>query len=107
MNKLKRKKIIKSISKERISILLDNAFKIIEKNEERAIRYIKLAFSIVKKNKVKLSKEQKIRFCRKCFIPWIFPKNVKIFFDHNNKRILYKCKKCGFKKAFCYKKPFA
>ncbi len=94
---------MKRISEERIEILLGEAEKIFPKNPERAGRYAQLAFAIVRKNKVRLSKEQKLSFCRKCFSFWRPGKSVSVSFDGRNKRVIYACMECGYERRIRYK----
>lgn len=100
----KEKNLVKKISEERIKILLEEAKKIFEKNPERARRYCQLAFLIVKKNKVRLTKVQKLSFCRKCFAFWRPGKTASVLFDKKNKRVIYKCGKCGYERKIGYAK---
>lgn len=99
----KEKNLVKKISEERIAILLSEAAKIFSLNANRAKRYCQLAFAIVKKNKVRLTKEQKLSFCRKCLSFWCPGKTVSISFDKKNKRIIYKCGACGYERKIRYK----
>ncbi len=99
----KEKNLVKKISEERIAILLDEAGKIFAQNPERAGRYAQLAFAIVKKNKARLTKPQKLSFCRKCFSFWRSGKSVSVSFDRKNKRVIYKCDKCGYGRKISYK----
>ncbi len=99
----KEKGIVKKISEERINILLGEAEKIFAQNPERAKRYVQLAFAIVRKNRVRLTKEQKLLFCRKCFFFWRPGKSLSVFFDKKNKRIIYECKKCSYERKIRYK----
>lgn len=99
----KEKNLVRKISEERIGILLDEAQKIFPQNPERAARYCRLAFAIVRKNKARLTKPQKLSFCRKCFSFWRPGKSVSVSFDRKNKRVIYKCEKCGYGRKMRYK----
>lgn len=101
--KQKEKNIVKKISEERILILLDEAEKNFAQNPERARRYAHVAFAIVKKNKARLTKEQKLSFCRKCFCFWRPGKSVQVSFDKQNKRVIYKCAECAYERKIRYK----
>lgn len=96
-------KNIKKISEERIVILLNEAQRVFAKYPERSKRYAQLAFAIVRKNKVRLTKEQKLSFCRKCFFFWRPGKSVSVIFDKKNKRIIYKCNACEYTRKIKYK----
>ncbi len=99
----KEKNLVKKISEERIGILLEAAQKAFPQNPERATRYCRLAFAIVRKNKVRLTKAQKLSFCRKCISFWRPGKSVSVSFDRKNKRVVYKCLACGHERKIRYK----
>lgn len=99
----KEKNLVKRISEERIEILLGEAEKIFPKNPERARRYAQLAFAIVRKNKARLAKDQKLSFCRKCFSFWRPGMGASVSFDRKNKRVIYKCMECGYERRIRYK----
>ncbi|MBU0586271.1 hypothetical protein KJ780_02060 [Candidatus Micrarchaeota archaeon] len=94
---------VKKISEERIEILLEEAEKTFKKNPERAKRYCRLVFALVKKNKNRLTRGQKFSFCRKCFSFWKPGTSVKVIFDSRNHRLIYRCLKCGNERAIKYK----
>jgi len=91
------------IASERISILLDLAGEMWGKDQDLSRRYVKRAFDIKKKFRVKISRETKFSFCRKCLCPWIPGKTVSVTFDKRNKRVVYSCKMCDKQSAFKYK----
>lgn len=99
----KEKNLVKRICEERISILMSEAEKAFAQHPERAKRYSQLAFAIVRKNKVRLTKPQKLSFCRKCFSYWRPGKSVTVSFDKRNKRIIYRCGSCGYERKTRYK----
>ncbi len=99
----KEKNTVKKISEERIALLLSEARAAFAKNPERAQRYAKLAFAIVRKNKIRLTNEQKLSFCRKCFSFWVPAKSVSVSFDRKNKRIIYKCSSCNYERKIRYR----
>lgn len=65
-------------------------------NEKLAKRYIEIVLKYRDKNKVKIPKEIKNSFCKRCHIPWIPGKTVKI--RKMKGYILYTCLKCGYRK---------
>jgi ribonuclease P protein subunit RPR2 len=94
----RRKNIIKSSVCESIRKLLDlSRQSYLKNNPIRSLRYAKMAFELLKKNKVKLPKELKNSFCRKCYLVWIPEKTIKVFFDKKN-NCLRVCCKCGYSK---------
>ncbi|MGC8993581.1 MAG: ribonuclease P protein component 4 [Candidatus Aenigmatarchaeota archaeon] len=82
------------IAKERIEILLDLAKKEAKKNLERSRRYIELARTIGKRYNVRLKKEQKDSFCKKCNTPLIPGYTMKTWLDPKTKTKVVKCLIC-------------
>jgi ribonuclease P protein subunit RPR2 len=90
------------IAKERIEILLKLAKDEIKKNLERARRYVELARTIGKRYNVRLKKEQKYSFCKKCNTPLIPSSTMKTWLDSKTKTKVIKCLKCNY----IYRKPY-
>ncbi len=103
MDKRKSKKIIKETVSARIEHLLSEARNSYSLHPERSERYLKLVWKLVEKYKVRLSKEQKLSFCKKCFVLWIPGKTVNVSFDLRHSVLQYECKKCGFVRRLKYK----
>ncbi len=101
------KNLVKNISSERIAVLLSEAKKTFAENPARAQRYARLAFLIVRKNKVRLTKEQKLSFCRKCFSYWVPGKSASVSFDRKSRRVIYKCGSCGYERGIGYSRKTA
>lgn len=97
------KKVIKETVRKRIAHLLDEARASFKKHPERSERYLRLIWKLLEKYKVRLTREQKLSFCKRCFTLWVPGRNVEIFFDQRNSIIEYTCKKCGFKRKLKYK----
>jgi ribonuclease P protein subunit RPR2 len=94
----RRKKVIKSSVRESIAKLIDkarDAYKSKEPSKSR--RYVKMAFELLKKHKVRLPKELRNSFCRKCFLVWIPGKTVKVTYDRRNDCLRLTCS-CGHTK---------
>ncbi len=94
----RRKNIIKTSVRSSIERLLEQARKAyLAGNEERSRRYVRMAFDLLKKNKVKLPKEMRNSFCRKCMLIWIPGKTVTVSFDRKNACLRVRCR-CGHSK---------
>ena len=89
------------IVKERIEILFNLAEKELEKNPERSKRYVELARKIGKRYNVRLTKEQKRSFCKRCNRLLIPKKTCKIKVGPKKKFMEIKCLNCGS----VYRKP--
>jgi ribonuclease P protein subunit RPR2 len=93
----RRKNIIKSSVQSSIEKLLGEARKAYPASPGRSIRYVGMAFDLLKKNKVKLPRELRNSFCRKCHLIWIPGKTVTVYYDKKTDALRVKCS-CGFSK---------
>ena len=66
-------------------------------NEARSKRYVSMAFSLMKKHRVRLPKELRNSFCRKCMRIWIPGKTMSAHFDRKTDALRIRCE-CGFSK---------
>ena len=85
----------KELIQKRMVELVNLALK--TKDENLAKRYIDIVLKYRDKNRVRIPKEIKNSFCKKCHTPWIPGKTVKI--RKMKGYILYTCLKCGYKKG--------
>jgi len=92
----------RKIAKERIEILLNLAKTEVKRNLERAKRYVELARTIGKRYNVRLTKQQKDSFCKKCNTPLIPGFTMKTWLDPKTKTKVIKCLKCNY----IYRKPY-
>jgi len=84
----------RKIAKERIEILLNLAEKEVKKNIERCKKYVELARTIGKRYNVRLTKEQKSKFCKKCNVILIPGYTMKTWLDPSTKTKVVKCLSC-------------
>lgn len=92
-----------AIAKERITELFKQADKIFKEDPKLSNRYVKLAWKIITKYKVKISSSLKKKFCRKCFSFLKVGKNCRVRLQ--NKKLVYYCKNCKTYMRIPYKKP--
>lgn len=90
------------IAKERIERLLDLAKSEFKTHPERSKNYIELARKIGKRYNVRLTKEQKRSFCKKCNQLLIPSETSTVDVDSKKKLIIIKCLNCGN----IYRHPF-
>ena len=95
------KKEQKKIALERINVLFEEARKMFKKDSALSDRYVKLARSIQTKLKVRMPKEVKYKFCKKCGSYWMPGKIVTI--RTNNGKIVFSCLKCKAMRRIPYK----
>ncbi len=92
----------KQIAKERIEILFNLAKEIFNENPKFADRYVFIARKIAMRFNIKLTKEQKKKFCHKCY-SYLYPgKNCIIRTNPKTKCVEYLCKNCGKKTRYGY-----
>ena len=92
---------VKGIVLERVNILFSLAQKEVKTNPTRAKRYVRLARKLGTRFRLRLPKELKPKFCKKCNLFWIVGKNVKVRANPKEKRMVYTCE-CGAKRGFPY-----
>ncbi|MFA6268896.1 MAG: hypothetical protein WCW13_01005 [archaeon] len=68
-------------------------FELAEGNDKYQKRYLQLAKRIGEKCRVQISKELKIKYCKKCYSMKVLTKEEKPF-------LVVKCTECGFVKRF-------
>jgi ribonuclease P protein subunit RPR2 len=90
------------IAKERIGILLDLAKKEFKNHPERCKKYVELARKIGKRYNVRLTKEQKRNFCKKCNQLLIPNETSETIIDSRKKVVNIKCINC----SYIYKYPY-
>lgn len=85
-----------AMAQERIAVLFgeaDAAAK--EGNLQRANRYIFLARKLSMKFSVRLSHEQRRKFCHKCYKYLLPGKNLTVKINPKTQSVEYLCKECG------------
>lgn len=94
----RRKKIINASVSTSIEKLLGQARKAYDPADpSRSKRYVGMAFDLLKKNKVRLPRELRNSFCRKCRSIWIPGQTVTVYYDTKTDALRVRCS-CGFSK---------
>ncbi|MBO8179912.1 MAG: ribonuclease P [Archaeoglobus sp.] len=83
------------IAKERVSYLIKRAEEWKNVDYELARRYVELAKRIAMKYRVRIPKELKITYCKKCLYPY---KAGKFRVRVRKGRVIIKCLNCGFER---------
>ena len=92
------------IARERIEKLFDLAKRELNTNPERSKNYVELARKIGKRYNVRLTKEQKRSFCKRCNQLLIPSRTSKVNIDTKKKIKIIKCMNCGNIYKYPYKK---
>ena len=94
----------KKIAKERIKILFKKAEEVFNENPKIADRYIELARKIGMRYNVRIPRELKRKFCRKCY-KYLRPNiNCKVRTRKDKQSVVIKCLECGYIMRYPYKK---
>lgn len=91
------KSFVEKLALERIYRLFELAEQEFEKHPERSKRYVELAKKIGERNRVKIPKEFKEKYCKKCGTYLKKGKNAELIKENGFERIV--CKECGYSKA--------
>jgi|Deesub1362A_J573_1020465.scaffolds.fasta_scaffold00137_53 ribonuclease P protein subunit RPR2 len=87
------KRLERKIAKERISILLNMADKMKFEDYALARRYVELAKKIAMRYRIRISKDQKRNFCKKCLYPY---RHDRVRVRVRKSRVMITCLNCGF-----------
>jgi len=86
----------KDIAKDRIIYLFRQAEKAMENRENLlAKRYVRLALKIGMRLKVRIPRELKRKYCKKCGIFWVPGRTVRVRTKKKEKHIVFTCLECG------------
>lgn len=93
---------VKDLARQRISILLRLADTTVRKDENLAKRYVELAFSIAAKARFHVPRYVKRKYCRKCKIPLLpgFTARVRIKRGCGGRHLTVTCLRCGFTRRY-------
>jgi len=89
----------RELARERIRILLSEAFKTAVSEPERAQRYVKLASRIASKARVRIPRELRRRICRSCCTPLI-PGVTARYRLRGVRRLTVTCLICGYTRRY-------
>jgi len=92
---------MKTIAARRMLLLYKKALEIYPKDPNLARRYIYILWKIKLKSRLKLPKNLRNKFCKKCFTLWILGKTVSIRIRKG--RRIYRCLNCGYIKRIPFK----
>jgi len=87
------KKLERRIAKERIEILFGMMEKMKNRDYELSRRYVEIARRISMRYRIRLPKEYKIRFCKRCLYPY---KDGKFRVRISKSRVIITCLNCGY-----------
>ena len=89
------RRIERKIARERIDKLFQMMEEMKNKDYELARRYVELARRIAMKYRIKLPKEYKLKFCKKCLYPY---KEGRFRVRIAKSRVIITCLNCGYTK---------
>lgn len=89
------------IARERIEILMELAEKVLEKHPKRSQRYVELARKIGMRYNVRMTKEQKRGFCKKCNT--ILKPGVTSRQKTEKGAVVVRCERCGTVRKYPFK----
>lgn len=91
----RRKNVEKNIAHERIEILIKRARDYMYNDYKLARRYVSLAKRIAERYRIKIPKEHKLIFCKKCLYPY---RSDRFRVRVNKSRVIITCLNCGEEK---------
>ena len=95
----------KELAEERIAILFGEALKAAKSNKQvRSNRYVFLARKLAMKFNLRLNREQRRKFCHKCYAYFLPGNNVQVKINSKLKAVEYLCKACKHTNRYPYVK---
>ncbi len=91
------KKLERRVAEERIKKLLEMAEEKKFDNYDLSRRYIELARKIAMKYRIKIPREQKRKFCKKCLYPY---RHDRVRVRIKKGRVIVTCLNCGYVRRF-------
>ncbi len=91
------------IAKLHINELLDLAENVALKDEYLARRYVEHARRVAKKFNIRFTREQKLKFCRKCNTYFVSGKTAIYRVNPLTKSLEVRCLRCGYVRRYRYK----
>lgn len=88
------------VASERIEILIDQARRMVEKDERLSRRYVSLARKISERTKVRIPSEMKRYLCKKCGIALVPGRNAKVRLHATKSGLVITCLSCGAVKKY-------
>lgn len=88
----------RKIAIKRIKYLYKKSLEVFDKDPDLSRRYIKILLEIKRKANIKLIRELRNKFCKKCYTVWIPGKTLSIRVRRG--KVIYKCLNCGYVKRF-------
>jgi len=86
---------VRTIARERIEILLQQAREMLDKNPGLSKRYVELAWKISTRTKVRIPSSEKRFLCKRCGIILIPGRNARVRVLPGNPRVVITCLSCG------------
>lgn len=94
----------KEIGSERIKILFDLASQEFKNHPERSDRYVHLARKIAMRYNIRMPKELKRKFCKKCYKYLVPGVNCRVRTRTMQRAVIVKCLECGNIMRYPYRK---
>jgi len=92
---------LRDLARQRIRILLSLADNVVRRDQELARRYVALALRLAAKARLRLPRDVRRRYCRRCKVPLIpgFTARVRIR-GRRQKHLVVTCLKCGYVRRY-------
>jgi len=91
-------------AKERINALFQTAEKLSRENPDYSKRYVEMAMKICMRYNLGIPREYKRRFCRKCYIFFVYGVNCTVRISSRQKSVIIRCGNCGHIMRYPYRK---
>ncbi len=93
----------KKIARERISVLFDQAGRAFHDHPERSNRYVELARKIAMRQRIRIDREFRRRFCHHCYVYLVPGNNMRVRVHRSN--VVVTCHACNKKTRYRVVRP--
>lgn len=91
----------RDLARQRIWILLSLADNVVKRDQELARRYVALALKLAAKARLRLPRDVRRRYCRRCKVPLIPGLTARVRVRSRRQRhIVVTCLKCGYVRRY-------
>ena len=91
---------VATVASERIEILVDQARRMVDKDERLSRRYVGLARKISERTKIRIPTETKRYLCKNCGIALVPGRNAKVRLHAAKSGLVITCLSCGAMKGY-------
>ncbi len=100
---MSRRRFVEDIALQRIRLLFEMAHEVVRRDRDLARRYVELALRISKRARVRVPRELKRRYCKRCLAYLVPGLNARVRLRNNRMpHVVITCLECGYVRRIPY-----